>query len=169
MQTFTSSLDKASRIVVVAVLLIGLGTAGIGTYAYIDSGYQALTLLVFLSPLIVLGLVIAMYRMMVLSIDVDKYGITINRKSVKPVVIYYTDIKTIRQLDQSEMKNSIRTFGNGGVFGYTGKFLNRKLGSMTLYCTQRKNYVLIEKMDGTKIIISPDDPAGLVKATNTER
>jgi hypothetical protein len=29
---------------------------------------------------------------------------------------------------------------------------------MTWYCTQRKNYLLIEKKDGKKIVITPDQP-----------
>ncbi len=74
----------------------------------------------------------------------------------------FNDIKTIRKVDSSNMKYSIRTMGNGGLWGYTGKYYNRKLGSMTFYCSQRANYILVELTTGKKIIITPDEPDALI-------
>jgi hypothetical protein len=56
----------------------------------------------------------------------------------------------------------MRTFGNGGLFGYTGKYYNSRFGKMTWYCTQRKNYVLLILSDKKKIVITPDNPAELL-------
>ena len=61
------------------------------------------------------------------------------------------------------MRFAIRTFGNGGVFGYTGYFYKKGIGSMLWYCTQRANYILIEKTNGKKIVITPDDADGFMK------
>ena len=102
-------------------------------------------------------LIVATYLLRPRAIFIDNNGLTIDRM-VKPVKITFADIKLIRALNAEEMKWSLRTFGNGGMFGYTGKYYNRTLGSMTWYVTQRKNYILIEKLDGKKIIITPDHP-----------
>ena len=66
-------------------------------------------------------------------------------------------ITEARILNSNEMSGLIRTFGNGGLFGYYGKFYNTKLKHLTLYTTQRKNRILIETSQSKKIVISPDD------------
>jgi len=71
--------------------------------------------------------------------------------------ISIADIEEIRLIGEGNMTGTIRTFGNGGLFGYYGKFYNRTFGSMTLYTTQRANRVFIRTKGGSKIVISPDD------------
>lgn len=75
-----------------------------------------------------------------------------NNKKIK-----LTDITEIRTIAEGEMTGTIRTFGNGGLFGYYGKYYNSKIGNMTFYATQRKNQILIQTIQGHKIIITPDD------------
>ena len=106
------------------------------------------------------GIVIAMYMLRTHAIIVDEYSITIDRKT-RPVVISFSDILYIKRVDT--MKYAIRTFGNGGVFGYTGLYYKKGIGSMRWYCTQRKNYILIEKTNNKKIVITPDDPEGFMR------
>jgi hypothetical protein len=71
--------------------------------------------------------------------------------------ISIADIEEIRLVGEADMTGTIRTFGNGGLFGYYGKYYNKTFGSMTLYTTQRANRVFIRTNSGSKIIISPDD------------
>ena len=62
-----------------------------------------------------------------------------------------------RTVEKDEIVTLIRTFGNGGLFGYYGKFYSSKLGNITLYATQSRNRVLIKTIHGTQIMITPDD------------
>lgn len=66
-------------------------------------------------------------------------------------------INEMTTLSAREIGTMIRTFGNGGLFGYYGKFHSSKLGSMTLYATQSKNRILIKTIHGSQIMITPDD------------
>lgn len=66
--------------------------------------------------------------------------------------------KMAEKIATKEIRYSFRTFGNGGLFGYYGKFWNKKFGSMTWCATNLKNAVLIRLNDGRKIIVTPDDP-----------
>jgi len=66
-------------------------------------------------------------------------------------------ISEIRLVGEGDMTGTIRTFGNGGFFGYYGKYYNKTFGSMTLYTTQKANRVFIRTKKGDKVIISPDD------------
>jgi len=79
------------------------------------------------------------------------------RRPVGDKKIPISEISDARKIEQGEMFGTIRIFGNGGLFGYYGKFYNRSLGSMTVYTTQRKNRVLLQMKNGKKIVLSPDD------------
>jgi len=72
-------------------------------------------------------------------------------------IIKLSDIEVIRPVENSEMLGAIRTFGNGGLFGYFGKYYYPKIGNVNLYATQRKNRIFIETKQGLKFIITPDD------------
>lgn len=73
------------------------------------------------------------------------------------ITINLNDIIEIRTIKKGELSGTIRTFGNGGLFAYYGKFYHSAFGSMTYYVTQRKNMVLLQTDTGKKIVISPDD------------
>ena len=88
-------------------------------------------------------------------------------RPIKERIILLSDIEEIRPVAKGEMRWTIRTFGVGGLFGYYGKFYNRKFGSMTWYTTQLKNRIFIRIKSGEKIIITPDDISLAVKL-NTE-
>lgn len=84
-------------------------------------------------------------------------GMLLIHRPVKNVSFPTADIQQTKILEPNEMTGTIRAFGVGGLFGYFGKFYNRKFGFMTFYTTQRKNRILIQFKSGKKIIISPDD------------
>src|SRR5580693_3113029 len=167
MKKFTSSLDQTATIIPYAMVTISLVIFIISFIAYKKTGGEVMVLIFFpMAPVLIIGLLIAMYFLKPLSVIVDNNSITIERK-MKPVTIPFTEIKTIRQLQKEEMAGAIRTFGNGGVYGYTGLYYNKKMGSMTWYCTQRKNYVLIEKADGKKLIVTPDNAEDMMQYLHT--
>jgi len=153
MKEYKSSLDVVARVVpwfllfIAAVIAVPLGSN------FSAMGISALPALLF-GPVLIVALYISMYLLKTLSIGVDDHAITINRK-VKPVSILFSEISSIRRVD--DMRFAIRTLGNGGVFGYTGYFYKKGIGTMLWYCTQRANYILIEKTSGKKIVITPDD------------
>jgi len=158
MKRYACSLDATARyipwlIVALAIFIFftGVSQNGIGNIDFFISVLPVLILAV---------LVIAMYLLKPLAITMDENMITIERK-IRPVVIPLSDVLSVQRVDS--MRYIFRTFGNGGVFGYTGIFYKKGIGSMTWYCTQRKNYVLIEKTNGKKIVITPDEPEEFMK------
>lgn len=167
MNKFSSTIDKMSVILTWSVVGLIFIISAVTWFAYIKSGKEPMVLIgVFFGPLLLLVLMSALYVLKTDSISVSDSGITIDRKAF-PVQIAYDEIKNIRAAQDGEMKGAIRTFGNGGVFGYTGPFYNKKLGSMTWYCTQRKNYIIIDRTNNKRLIITPDDPAGFISAVSS--
>jgi hypothetical protein len=84
------------------------------------------------------------------------------------IKILRTDIKTVEHIDKNDLKWSIRIFGVGGLFGYWGKFRNKKMGTMTWYATRRNNVVLVRTIHQKKIILTPNEPEKFVTAFNLQ-
>ena len=111
--------------------------------------------------LLFIGIIVGGYLYSTKSYTVTNDALIIHRP-ISDRVIKLSEIVEIRTVDAADFSGTIRTFGNGGLFGYYGKYYNSKIGNMTWYVTQQKNKILVQIKQGDKIIISPDD-IGLVK------
>ncbi|PPS43990.1 PH domain-containing protein [Chroococcidiopsis sp. TS-821] len=61
------------------------------------------------------------------------------------------------EVDPQAMRNSIRKWGNGGLFSFSGKFYNRRLGNYEAYATDLSKAVILKLRDRT-VVVTPDDP-----------
>ena len=61
------------------------------------------------------------------------------------------------EIDPNAMTKSIRTFGNGGLFCFAGKFRNKKLGSYRAFVTAPSRSVILRFPDRT-LVVSPGEP-----------
>lgn len=59
------------------------------------------------------------------------------------------------------LRRSIRTFGNGGFFSFTGWCYNRTLGSYRAYATDIDRTVVL-RLNGKTIVLTPDEPERFV-------
>ncbi|MBN1482991.1 hypothetical protein EH223_13735 [candidate division KSB1 bacterium] len=69
------------------------------------------------------------------------------------------DLQKLRdvKVNPDAMKKSIRTFGNGGLFSFSGLFKNSELGSYRAFVTDLKKSVVLYFTNRT-IVVSPDRP-----------
>ena len=154
---FKASLDTLSKALTagVFILLITIGQKSVRAL----TAAHGETILILVHGGILLLFVAILFGSYMYS--VRSYSVTddelIIQRPIGNRVIVCSDIKEIRKADKTEFSGTIRTFGNGGLFGYYGKFYNAKLGNMTWYVTQRKNSIIMLMKTGEKIIISPDD------------
>jgi hypothetical protein len=123
-------------------------------------------------PAALVGLIISSLAMLIVFAGSYLYHISAYQLSeteliiCRPIADKIIDLNLlvrVESVQNAQMKHTIRTFGNGGLFGYFGKFTNDHFGGMTWYVTQRKNYVAVHLQDKRVIILSPDDLA-LVQA-----
>lgn len=122
-----------------------------------SSGYMPFGFLIGISLLI---LVIS-YSLSPRSVGADREGLWIRRRfGLKKIM--RKEILDVRLPEGDEMRGAVRTFGNGGLFGYAGYFRNSRMGSMLWFCTRRSNYVLVVRTRGPVVVITPDDPKGFV-------
>jgi len=55
------------------------------------------------------------------------------------------------------LHGSLRLFGNGGLFGISGWFWNRRIGRFRAYATDPERAVLLRYRDGRKVLVTPHD------------
>ena len=99
-----------------------------------------------------------------LNVSVENEFIRINR-IYRDIIIPIEDIEEIRVHRSSDTKNSIRTFGSGGAFGYLGKFRNAQLGNYQMFVTNSAQKVLVRFNDQV-LIFSCDEPNEIVNYVN---
>jgi hypothetical protein len=68
--------------------------------------------------------------------------------------------------DAEAMRGSIRVFGNGGLFAYTGEFWNRKLGRYRALATDPSRAIVLRYPKRT-IVITPHDPQHFIMRART--
>ena len=59
--------------------------------------------------------------------------------------------------DPQGLRGSVRLLGNGGLFGITGWFWNRRIGRFRAYATDPGRVVLLRYRDGRKVVVTPHD------------
>lgn len=64
--------------------------------------------------------------------------------------------------DPDACKGSLRVFGNGGLFAFTGWFYNRSLGRYRAFVTDFRHAVVLRFPDRV-VVISPADPKEFVR------
>ena len=67
------------------------------------------------------------------------------------------------KFDPDATRRSIRTFGNGGFFAFTGYFRNNEVGTYRAFMTDRRRAVLLRFPDRV-IVVSPDRPEEFASA-----
>lgn len=68
--------------------------------------------------------------------------------------------------DAQVFKGSVRLFGNGGLFSFTGLFWKRKLGCYRAFATDPSRAVILKFRTGT-IVVTPDDPQRFIVRLRT--
>jgi Bacterial PH domain len=66
------------------------------------------------------------------------------------------------RFDPTAVHRSVRTFGNGGFFSFTGYFRNKQLGSYRAFMTDRRRAVVLHFYNSV-VVVSPDRPEDFVK------
>jgi hypothetical protein len=151
--TYKASLDNLAKGVTIGVTVL-FATIIFGQYSIIKNAGRAIPIYTTVTLLLIYFIAFA-FRPINYMLTSDNLII---HRLFADVKIQRSQIKSIELLEKTATSWSIRTFGVGGLFGYYGKFLNSKLGSMTWYATRRDRMILIVTIDNRKIIVTPDDP-----------
>lgn len=156
---FKASLDKLSKLLTVVITTI-FAAVIVGNIFLFGSGEH---LVAVLCILLIGGIYITTYLFRIKGYEVKGDTLIIHRP-VKNIFIPITAIARGRKIEKDELNWSLRTFGNGGLFGYTGYFTNKRIGPMRWYATRLDKGVLLQTHKGQNILLTPNEPEALLHA-----
>ena len=64
------------------------------------------------------------------------------------------DIRSVRPIGEINLKGCARTFGNGGLMGYTGYFRSKELGNFQMLAVSKKELALVTLNNGKQYVIN---------------
>lgn len=159
---FQLSRDKYS--IIITVLLFAFALAGIIITQFHTASFDVRTnWAMSFSSLLILLICFILYVFKPLKYKIENGNIRISRLAADKVILK-EDITTVRIPSANEIIWPIRTFGNGGIFGYTGRYYTKSIGSMIWFCSRKGNYILIERKNKLPVVISPDEPNMFLRA-----
>jgi hypothetical protein len=146
--SFSASYDKSTKYVTAGIFVVLL-TVMAAIHSIVVGSLIAL-------------LLVAMYAWSPRSYTISGRSIAVKRLAGR-IRIPLDGIREARIATPSDFQDCIRTFGNGGLFGYYGQFNTAKLGSCTWYVTNLSNRVVVITSAKTAVF-SPDDVDGFLAA-----
>ncbi|TCJ19141.1 hypothetical protein EPD60_01630 [Flaviaesturariibacter flavus] len=155
---FKASLDTTAKVTTILVTLLFAAVAWI-TLDVVGRAQKA--------PMVALPALVLVYG---ISFALSPRGYLVSEDAVTVLQRFgkkrlpRASIERAEPVAREDLLWTIRTFGVGGLFGYYGKFANRKLGSMSWYLTRRDKAVLLRMKDGRNILLSPDDQQEFINA-----
>ena len=63
-------------------------------------------------------------------------------------------IRSVRPVGKAELKRCARTFGNGGLMGYTGHFRSKELGDFQMLAVRKDELALVTLDSGKQYVIN---------------
>ena len=63
-------------------------------------------------------------------------------------------IRSVRPVGKAELKRCARTFGNGGLMGYTGYFRSAELGNFQMLAVRKDELALVTLENGKQYVIN---------------
>ena len=64
------------------------------------------------------------------------------------------EVSAVRPILKGELKGTIKSWGNGGLMGYTGHFENRYIGKFQMYAVNKKELALVTLANGKQYVIN---------------
>jgi hypothetical protein len=162
---FTASLDGLAKGVTISSIVIFIFTIAFPYFIQKPSemGVEAI-----LIPLLLLVIFFGIFIFRPVSYSITDQEVIIHRPW-KDVKINQKDIQSVEILDENFAKNTLRTFGVGGLWGYFGKFTHSSLGSMDWYVTRRDTLVLLKIVGNKKVVLSPDELNYFVETLKSDK
>lgn len=140
---------------IVLPLLVGLGAAAL------YGEYWALALPL---PFLLLIGIASLFRPRAYRIGTDRFAVL---RSIGAIEWQIADIKTVRVPPIWPQSRAVAVMAMRGLFGTYGWFWNREWGTHRLYLTDLDKAIEIERANGQRIVVTPDDTRGFVSALET--
>jgi len=161
MSRFSATLDKNAKGITVLTCVVLV----IPFFMFIEFFSATSNWTIFIAPVVTVIALVCCFLWRPKEYTLENGELHI-RRIASDLIFPVSDIERIEPVDVTEHGSGIRTLGSGGFFGYFGRFWYKKLGSVSMYATDKNKLLVItfSPASGKKpVIISPDDTALFVK------
>lgn len=142
-----ADLDKTAKLITYSIGILFLFMI----FSTIVSGLKNL----YITPVLLL-IFVSGYLFKPVSYSIDANTLSINFLLFKKK-ISRSSILEVKDVQTGDLKNSVRTFAMGGLFGYNGYFYNSNFGKMSWFTTNHDFCVLIYLKNKKYLVISPKE------------
>ena len=150
-----TTVNVTTVIIVGLFLLIGVALLLLFVLSLSEENFDRKSIMM---PIVAIGLFGLLYWVLterIIGYEVLNEGVKIIKGN--DVQLIKKDlILEVKSIDYKDLRFSVRTFGIGGVFGFSGSFTNKKFGDMTWNFTSKDNLVMIVTQK-QKFVVSPDN------------
>jgi hypothetical protein len=116
----------------------------------------------------VLLLPAAAYASTPLGYMVNEREVIIDRKALRPVRIPLNTITAVHPLPAAAMAHAIRVYGTGGLFGWSGRYQVRGMGTVSMHATSLDRLILIQRRRRRPILISPAETTSFLSGVRRQ-
>ena len=156
----TSLFPMSSRIVTITIL-INLPLIYMVIREFLDSNLvlEILSLVILISPALIIPL----------RLKVTEKSLKI-RRPIGEMEIMLKDIQSCNLIEdgRSFIRDTVRTNGSGGLYGYIGYFEHDKYGKMRLFVTHLQQCFFIQMTDGRIFVVSSPKREEIVEFINSK-
>lgn len=147
---------KVTTVIIVGLfLLIGVALLLFFVMSLLDEVFDRKSIMMPIVAIGLFGLLYWVFTERIIGYEVLNEGVKII-KGNDVELIKKELVLDVKPIDYKDLRFSIRTFGIGGVFGFSGSFTNKKFGDMTWNFTRKDNLVMIVTQK-QKFVVSPDN------------
>ncbi len=107
------------------------------------------------------GILLASWMLSPCAIEIGRGELRIRRRAWRAAAYPLSRIDRAELLPPGWARGLLRTFGNGGLFGFYGWFY--RAGPVRLFATRTDGLIEIG-VGGSRVVVSPDEPARFVEA-----
>ncbi len=99
---------------------------------------------------------------------VDAEAIYIERRAMRTLRIPLSRLTAAGPFRRPAVSGAIRIYGTGGLFGWAGRYRFRDLGGVSMHATNLDRLVLIQRVRGRPLLISPLDPGAFLNGVRRQ-
>ena len=159
--TFKASLDKKTKYITTGLIVMFRVACYLPFFLENFDKFKTSNYFILSLPILIFSIC---YYYKPFSYEINSTEIVVNRLYDK-VVYKQSEIKEVLLLHKKRLSNSIRSFANGGFFGFYGAFHNDEFGDMTWYATKTDCYVMVI-FNKSKIVLTPDETSKFIDKIN---
>jgi hypothetical protein len=154
--TLSAGVRLLTTLVSALVLSVPLLVWGAIPGVRLGGGGEMARWLVLLAPLIVLGT----WALSPVAVELEGGELRVLRRAWRAASWPLADVERVSVLPPRWLRGAIRTFGNGGLFGFSGWYY--KKGAFRLFATRMEPLVEVV-IGGKRLVLSADDADRLVE------